>query len=191
MIKQDAVAGVEAIAFAVIYRCPVGKNLRDAIRAARPERCLFRLRHLLRLAIHLAARGLVKMGANSGFADRFQNADRSYAGNVGGVFGNIETDTDVALRAEMIDFIRFQIVEQFHQINRVRQIAVMEEQPDPVDVRVNIKMIDARGVECAGAADNSVHLVAFFDQQIGQITAVLAGNAGDEARFIRSADYAD
>src|SRR4029453_8720687 len=73
VIEQNAIAGVEAIAFSVIYRCPVGENFRDAIRAAWPERCLFRLRFFLRLAIHLAARGLVKTRANSGFANRFQN----------------------------------------------------------------------------------------------------------------------
>src|SRR5215813_8967336 len=107
VIEQDAVAGMEAIAFAVIYRGPVGKNLGYTIRTARPERRLFRLRDLLRFAVHLAARGLVKTGADSCFANGFQNANRSDAGDVGGVFGNIETDPDVALRAEMINFIRF------------------------------------------------------------------------------------
>src|SRR5690349_8328926 len=99
VIEQNAVAGVEPIAFAVIYRGPVGENFRDAIRAARPEWRLFRLRHFLHPAIHLAARGLLKTRANSGFANRFQNANRSNAGNVGGVFWDIEADTDMALRA--------------------------------------------------------------------------------------------
>src|SRR5262249_36511909 len=80
VIEQNAVAGVEAIAFAVVYRCPVGENFRDAIRAARPEWCLFRLGDFLRLTVHLAARSLVKTRANSGFANRFQNADRSNTG---------------------------------------------------------------------------------------------------------------
>jgi hypothetical protein len=55
----------------------------------------------------------------------------------------------------------------------------MQEQANTIDVRVNVKMIDTRGVECAGAANNSMHLVAFFQQQIGQITSVLTGNAGN------------
>ena len=41
-------------------------------------------------------------------------------------------------------------------------------------------MIDARRVECAGAANDAVDLVAFFQQQIGQVTSVLASYAGDE-----------
>src|SRR5205823_5469823 len=138
VIEQNAVAGVEAIAFAVIYRCPVGENLGHTVGTARPEGGLFRLRDFLRLAIHLAARGLVKARSNSGFANGFQNADRSHTGDVGGVFRNIETDTDVALRTEMINFIRYQIVEQLYQINRIGQIAVMQEQANAVDMRVNI-----------------------------------------------------
>src|SRR4026209_307513 len=56
----------------------------------------------------------------------------------------------------------------------------MQKQANAIDVRINIKMIDPRGVEGAGAANNSVHFVAFFQQQIGQVTSVLAGYAGDE-----------
>src|SRR5207249_7381087 len=155
VIEQNAVAGVEVIAFAVIYRGPVGENFRDAIRATRPEWCPLRLRNLLHFAIHLAARGLVKTRANSGFANRFQNPDRSHAGDIGSVFGDIEADTDVALRAEMINFIRFQIVEQLHQINRVGQIAVMQKKSDTVNVRIDIKMIDTRGVEGARPSNYS------------------------------------
>ena len=129
---------METIAFAIVHRRPVGENFRDAVGTARPERSPLGLWNFLRLAIHLAARGLVKTRANSGFANRFQNADRSDAGDVGGVFGNIKTDTDVALRSEVINFVRFQIVEQFHQINGVSQIAIMQKQANAIDVRINI-----------------------------------------------------
>ena len=44
-------------------------------------------------------------------------------------------------------------------------------------------MIDTGGIERASAANNSVYLIAFFQQQIGQITSVLAGNTGDEGAF--------
>ena len=36
------------------------------------------------------------------------------------------------------------------------------------------------GVEGAGAADDAVDFVAFLEQQIGEIAAVLPGDAGDE-----------
>ena len=57
---------------------------------------------------------------------------------------------------------------------------MVQEHAHAVDVRVGVKMIDARRVEGAGAPDDTVNFVAFFEQQIGQVTAVLAGDAGDE-----------
>jgi hypothetical protein len=36
------------------------------------------------------------------------------------------------------------------------------------------------GVEQRGAALDAVHLVALFQQELGQIGAVLAGDAGDQ-----------
>ena len=35
----------------------------------------------------------------------------------------------------------------------------------------------------AGAADDGVHLVALLEQQLGEIGAVLAGDAGDQCAF--------
>ncbi len=84
---------------------------------------------------------------------------------------------------EVINFVRLQFVKQLHQIHRVGQITVMQEQTDPVDVRVGVEMIDARSVKRARAADDAVDFVALFEQQIGQIAAVLAGDARDERFF--------
>ena len=61
-----------------------------------------------------------------------------------GVFRNVEADAHVALRAEMIDLVRLQFVNQLHQIHRIAQVAVVQEQPDAVDVRIGVEMIDAR-----------------------------------------------
>ena len=55
----------------------------------------------------------------------------------------------------------------------------MQKHSDAVDVWIGIKMIDARSVERAGAANDAVDFVAFLQQQISQITSVLAGDAGD------------
>src|ERR1044071_5430998 len=76
VVEEDAVARVQAVALAVIDRRPIGKNLRHAIGTAGPERRLLILRHLLRVAEHFAARSLIKTRADSGFANRFKDADR-------------------------------------------------------------------------------------------------------------------
>ena len=85
----------------------------------------------------------------------------------------------------MVNFVRLQLVEQLHQIHRIAQVAVVQEQPDAVDVRIGVKMIDARRVERARAPDDAVDFVAFFEQQIGEIAAVLSGDPGDE-RFLHA-----
>jgi hypothetical protein len=46
-------------------------------------------------------------------------------------------------------------------------------------VRVVVEVLDALGVEGAGAADEAVHFVIFREQQLGQVRAVLAGDAGN------------
>ena len=56
----------------------------------------------------------------------------------------------------------------------------MQEHPDAVDMWIGIKMIDTRGVECARATNDPMDFVAFLEQQIGEITAILSGNAGNE-----------
>src|SRR5690242_20024452 len=60
----------------------------------------------------------------------------------------------------------------------------MEKQPDvALIVRVAIEVIDPRGVERAGTADEAVNLVPSLQQELGQIRAVLAGDPGDQRAF--------
>jgi hypothetical protein len=46
-----------------------------------------------------------------------------------------------------------------------------------------VEVIDAAGVEAAGPPLDAVHRIALLQQQLGQIGAVLAGNAGDQGCF--------
>ena len=59
----------------------------------------------------------------------------------------------------------------------------MQKHSYAVYVGISVKMINARGVKCAGAANNPVDFVTFLKQQIGQITSVLTGDAGDQRSF--------
>src|ERR1044071_1496484 len=58
------------------------------------------------------------------------------------------------------------------------QIALMQKKTALVDFRIVQEMVEPETV--AGGANNSMNLVILFQQQFGQIRAVLAGNAGDE-----------
>src|SRR4029434_8994732 len=115
-VEKDPVAFTEAVTFAIVYRRPISEKLRHPLRTARPEWRRLRLRHLHYLAEHFAARSLIKTGTDTGFSNRFQNSNRAEAGNIRGVFGNVEADPDMALRREMVNFVRLQVVNQLHQI---------------------------------------------------------------------------
>ena len=62
----------------------------------------------------------------------------------------------------------------------------MQEHANTIDMTIGIQMIDARCVEGAGPANDAVHFVAFLQKEIGQITAVLSGDSGDQRFFHRT-----
>src|SRR6266487_6481058 len=80
----------------------------------------------------------------------------------------------------MINFIRLQIVKQLHQIHGVAEVSEVEKHAYAIDVWIGIEVVYARGIECARAANDAVHLIALLKQEIGEITAILSGNAGNE-----------
>ena len=47
-------------------------------------------------------------------------------------------------------------------------------------VRILIKVINPAGVEAAGAPLDSMHCIALLKQQLREVTAVLAGDTGDQ-----------
>ena len=52
--------------------------------------------------------------------------------------------------------------------------------PLPVRPRVLVEVLDPPRVEGGGSADDAVHLVALGQEELGQVGAVLAGDASDE-----------
>ena len=85
----------------------------------------------------------------------------------------------MTLRTEVVDLVRLEIIDQFDEVHGVGQVAVVKEKLHSVYVGILVKMINAIGVEGAGAADDSVDLITFAEQEFGQIGAVLSCDAGD------------
>jgi len=85
----------------------------------------------------------------------------------------------VALRAEVIDFIGLQIVDEAVARGGVAQVAVVQEKLHAEDMRVLVQVIDALRVERAGAADDAVHFVTFGEKQLGEVGTILASDTGD------------
>src|SRR5262249_8106473 len=178
MVEQYTVACEQPVAFTIIHRDPVSVKLGDAIRAAGIKRGRFALRNLLRLAEKLRRRCLIEPRlAQTGFAYRFEQSERPQGSDLGGVFRDVETDAHVRLRAEVVDFIWLDVAQNLVERAGVVQIAVEQAHPSPRFMRVLVNVIDAFGVERARAADDAIYIVAFAEQQFGQIASILTGDA--------------
>jgi len=185
VVEQNAVAGIHAVGLAVVHGDPVGVELGHGVGAARVKGRGFLLRGFLHQAVEFRGAGLVEAGFlfHPQNANGFQNAQGSHAVNVGGVFGALEADGHMALRAEVVDFVGLGLLDDAREVAGVAQVAVVQGEAGVVNVRVLVDVVNPLGVERAGAALDAVHDVAFFKQEFGEIRAVLAGDAGDEGGF--------
>ena len=89
----------------------------------------------------------------------------------------------MALRAEVVDLIGLHLLNDPLQVAAVAQVAVVQRQAWIQLVRILIEVINPGGVEAAGPALNAMHGVALLQQQLRQVAAVLAGDAGDQGVF--------
>ena len=89
----------------------------------------------------------------------------------------------MALPGEMINFRGLHLREDPAQGGAVRKVAVMEKKPAPVDRIIGAQMLDARAQQVARAPDDPVNGIAFRQQQLSQVGAVLAGDAGNQCAF--------
>ena len=64
---------------------------------------------------------------------------------------------------------------------RIGQVAVMQDEAPVALVRILVEVVDAVGVEQRGAALDAVDLVALLEQELGEIGAILAGDAGNKS----------
>ena len=186
VVEEDAVAGIEAVGLAVVDRDPVRVELRHAVGRARIEGSRFALRRLPRQAEELGGRRLVEPGslAESQRAHRFEQAQGSERVGIGGVLGLVEGHVDVALGGEVVDLVGLHFLQDVHQAARVGHVAVVQEHAHLGLVHVAVQVVDPRRVEERGAPPHAVHFVALPEQELGEVGAVLAGDAGDQ-RFFR------
>ena len=97
----------------------------------------------------------------------------------------------MALRTQVVDFIRLHLLDDAGEAGGVRQVAVVEYEALVVYVGVLIDMIHPLGAEREGAALDAVDFIAPFQQELGQVGAVLAGDAGDECYLGQSKNLLD
>src|SRR3984893_1844196 len=59
----------------------------------------------------------------------------------------LETDADMALGGEVVDFGRPDLLHQADQVGRIRHVAIMQQERHIAGVRIFVEGVDPRGVE--------------------------------------------
>ena len=182
---------MHAIGFPVIDRDPIGIKLGRAIGAAGLERGRLGLRAIGGVAVKLGRRGLIETHPILKTEDAYslKQPKRPQAIGVGRVLRRFEADLYVALRCQIVYLCGPGLLDQSDQIGRVRHIAIVQEKAGVVVVRIDVEVIQARGVERRRAALDAMHDVALVQQELGKIGSVLAGYAGYEGNLFSHFTY--
>jgi len=181
MIEEDSVRGVKTVSLAIIDDGLESEMLRNGIGAARPEwRCLA-LRRFLHIAEKLRGRRLVEANALAHIeqADRFKKPKDPCRIDVGCVFGFVETDFHVTLCSQIVDLVGLHFLQDTEEARTVGHVAEMHPELRIDTALLAIEMLNPVGIERGGAAHQAMHFITLFDQQVGQIAAILACNARD------------
>jgi hypothetical protein len=82
------------------------------------------------MAEHFAGGGLIETRFRFQLqnADRFQQPQGAQGIGIGGVFGRVKRDHDMALSRQIVDFVRLNVLDDADQVGGVCQIAVMQKE---------------------------------------------------------------
>ena len=109
VVEQDARAGEQVVALAVVDDDVVTEHLGAAVRAAGVERGQLGLRGLAHLAEHLRRRRLVEADrvvlAAADHPDRLEHAQHAETGDVGGELGLVEAERHETDRSEVVHLV--------------------------------------------------------------------------------------
>ncbi len=180
VIIHDAVAGEEAVGAAVDGDHLPGEGLGATVGVDGRHGGLFVLGKTGGAAEDFAGSGVEEARGFGKVAHHFQEAEGAERGHLAGGFGDFKAEADVALAGEVVEFVGRGFGEDAAQRGGVIEIGVVEKEAASVNLGIAVKVLEAGAVEAAGAADNTVDFAAFFQQQLGEVGAVLAGDAGDE-----------
>src|SRR5665647_283237 len=124
MIEQNTIGRKEIISLTVITGHPVGVNFRTGVGAPRMKRGIFFLRWIC-CSKHLAGGGLIEFYRVFATPYCFEETGSTECSNIAGIFRGVKTDPDMALRTEMVYFIRTDIIHHICDLFRVREISIM------------------------------------------------------------------
>jgi len=84
----------------------------------------------------------------------------------------------MALRREIVDFVLLHCLHDPDQATPISHIAVVQDELPPTYVQILVQIIDPIGVKERGAAIDAVDFVAFLQEELGELGAVLTCKTG-------------
>ena len=174
VVEEDAGAGEEAVALAVVDGDEVAVDLGDAVGAARIERRLLVLRRLRAPCRTSRARRPGRSGPRADLADRLEHARHPDRRELGG-------QRRLVARTARRTTSRRGCRSRRARTARITSTSERWSSRSPGAGRAGPGSASRRSkFSVGGAADHAVDLVALLQQELGQVAAVLAGDAGDQ-----------
>ena len=181
VVEEDAVAAEHAVGVAVLLDDPEAVLLGDGVGAEGMEGGVLVLRDFLDLAVELGGGGLVDLAAigEAYLADGLDDAKHADGIDIGGELGGVEADLHVTLGGEVVNLRGAHVGDDADNGHGVAEVGVVE-----VEVGTALEVGDALAVIDGGAADDAVDVIAFVEEEFGEVGAVLAGHARDEGNVL-------
>jgi len=79
---------------------------------------------------------------------------------------------------QVVDFVGLHLLDDPCEVHRVGHVAVVEGEITVLDVGVLVDMVDPLGVEEGAAPFQAVHHIPLFQEELAQVSAILAGDTG-------------
>ena len=183
VVVKNSVADEEAVGLPVNPRQLGRESLRATIGAGWPERRFFGLRRVGCVAENLRARRVIKTQRLRLIARNLEQPQGCHRHFLGSGFRDFKTQADMALSCEMIDLRGLHPGKNAAQRRAIGQIAVMEKELVTINGLIGAQMFDPGAEQVACSPNDTVNGVAFGEEQLGEVRAVLTGDTGDKCAF--------
>ena len=183
MIVEDPRRGMHAVCLAKIPGKVIGRHFADGIGALRVERRGFVLHGFVAAAEHVGRAGLEEADRGIDLADDLQDFADGGPGYVGRIADHVEAPADMVLVGLVVDLVGAYGLDDPVQGRGIGHVAPFDEKALVERVRIVQQMLNVFGVARRRAPHHAVHGVAFVQKDVGQVTAVLSGNAKYQSFF--------
>jgi hypothetical protein len=92
----------------------------------------------------------------------------------------------MTLCGKVVDLVRLNVLYDARQATGIGQVTVVQKELAIRRMWILVEMVNAIGLEQRRPPPDTVDDVSLFQKKLGQIRAILAGNAGDQGNSLHS-----